>query len=101
MCSEIPRPRFQTLPEVGVFHRLEDHVEVSWLCVARNMRYYFDALWPGAFMHVAVVEGTIGRVQTTRGGPIVPHWGKFHSCLVIADKIFTTPGKKDMRVPEM
>lgn len=39
-------------------------------------------------LHVAVVEGTIGRVQRTRGGPIVPHWGEFHSCLVMVDKIF-------------
>jgi hypothetical protein len=39
-------------------------------------------------IHVAVVEGTIGRVKPKRGPTIVPPWGTFHSCLVMVDKTF-------------
>ena len=39
-------------------------------------------------IHVAVVEGTTGRVQRRRGRPIVPPWGEFHCCLVMVDKRF-------------
>lgn len=38
-------------------------------------------------IHVAVVEGAMGRIKTKRGATIVPPWGEFHSCLVIVDKI--------------
>jgi hypothetical protein len=41
---------------------------------------------PGC-IHVAMVEGTVGRVKTKKGAIIVPPWGEFHSCMVIVDKI--------------
>lgn len=57
-------------------------------CVPISSFNRHSTRWIEGDVHVAVVEGTTGRVQRRRGDPIVPPWGEFHSCLVMVHKIF-------------